>query len=108
MGFSFVPCFGNLTHFFASSRLMHGFAKRTVRQLAIEKYSSPFVNQSIVSCRPEKRTEQCNPCSKCQMMRLRRCRLTPSRVRIHRLPPLLLALPLNCAPAPVALVCPDV
>ncbi len=37
MGFSFVPLFGNLTHFFPSSRLMRGLAKRTVRQLAIEK-----------------------------------------------------------------------
>ena len=34
-------------------------------------YSSDFVNHTMVSYRPENRLEQCNPCSKCQMIRLR-------------------------------------
>src|SRR5216110_870091 len=57
--------------FFPFLALLPGYFWGTRTGSRSNRYASPLVNHKITSYRPEKRFEQCSPCSKCQTMRLR-------------------------------------
>src|SRR5438552_2499766 len=55
--------------FFPFQALLPGYFWRTRTGSRSNRYASPLVNHKTTSYRPEKRFEQCSPCSKCQTQR---------------------------------------
>src|SRR3972149_4852582 len=70
----YFPAFGPLKYF------LPGYFCGTLIGSRLNTYSSDFVNQIMVSYRPENRRLQCNPCSKCHIIRFLIFRPRPLKV----------------------------